>query len=225
MKNLHDAVSEIQNKNWTFTNNFNVQLLFGENALSQKCGLNGLDINLYIKDCNIPQLGTSTIIEKFILERPRIAMGVWEPTVFQFKFRDFDNLDLYKRFVAYVAGERYAYFDDYKFQVKLIKLGDHSNDQSEKHVLTLDNCYMTTVSQITLSNDNDAQILEFEVQIKSASLESVEGLISSKTKDSFGTKSENSKQEVKKPDVTPARPPSHIPQVQARPPEYIPGYS
>ena len=219
MKNLHDAVSEIQRKNWTFTNNFNVQLLFdGNNKLARQCGLDGLDINLYIKDCNIPQLGTSTIIEKFILERPRIAMGVWEPTVFQFKFRDFDNLDLYKRFVAYVAGERYSYFDDYKFQVKLIKLGDHSGDETEKHVLTLDNCYMTTVSQITLSNDTDAQILEFEVQIKSASLESVEGLISSKTKDSFGTKSEkskqetkNSKQETKKPDVTPARPPSHIP--------------
>jgi len=210
MKNLHDAVAEIQNTNWTLTNNFNIQLLFGENALSKKCGLNNIDINLYIKDCNIPQLGTSSMIEKFILERPRIAMGVWEPTVFQFKFRDFNNLDLYRRFVAYVAGERYAYFDDYKFQVKLIKLGDHVNE-TEKHVLTLDNCYMTTVSQITLSNDTEAQILEFEVQIKSASLESVEGLISSTTKNSFGTSKEVKTKEVKTPEVQ-SKPPAHIPQ-------------
>ena len=180
MLSLHDAISKIQETRWTFTNNFNVQFLFdGDNKLARHCGLDGLDINLYIKECKIPQIGTSNLIEKFTLDRPRIAMGAWECTVFDFTFKDFDNLDLYKRFVAYVAGERYTYFDQYKFKIKVMKLGDHYGDEPEKHVLTLDNCYITTVSQITFSNDTEAQVLEFSVQIKSASLESVEGLLSS----------------------------------------------
>lgn len=180
MLSLHDAISKIQETRWTFTNNFNVQFLFdGNNKLAKRYGLDGLDINLYVKDCKIPQIGTSNLIEKFTLDRPRIAMGAWECTSFDFTFKDFDNLDLYKRFVAYVAGERYTYFDEYKFKVKVLKLGDHYGDEPEKHVLTLDNCYITTVSQITFSNDTEAQVLEFGVQIKSASLESVEGLLSS----------------------------------------------
>ena len=180
MLSLHDAISKIQETRWTFTNNFNVQFLFdGNNKLAKRYGLDGLDINLYVKDCKIPQIGTSNLIEKFTLDRPRIAMGAWECTTFDFTFKDFDNLDLYKRFVAYVAGERYTYFDQYKFKIKVLKLGDHYGDEPEKHVLTLDNCYITTVSQITFSNDTEAQVLEFGVQIKSASLESVEGLLSS----------------------------------------------
>lgn len=180
MLSLHDAISKIQETRWTFTNNFNVQFLFdGNNKLAKRCGLDGLDINLYVKECKIPQIGTSNLIEKFTLDRPRIAMGAWECTVFDFTFKDFNNLNLYKRFVAYVAGERYTYFDEYKFKIKVLKLGDHFGDEPEKHVLTLDNCYVTTVSQITFSNDTEAQVLEFSVQIKSASLESVEGLLSS----------------------------------------------
>lgn len=180
MLSLHDAISKIQETRWTFTNNFNVQFLFdGNNQIAKKCGLDGLDINLYVKECKIPQIGTSSLIEKFTLDRPRIAMGAWECTTFDFTFKDFDNLDLYKKFVAYVAKERYTYFDEYKFKVKVLKLGDHYGDEPEKHVLTLDNCYITTVSQITFSNDTEAQVLEFGVQIKSASLESVEGLLSS----------------------------------------------
>ena len=181
MISLHDAVAKIQGTKWTFTNNFEVQLLFdGGNTLAGRCGLDSLgsDINLYIKDCIIPQIGTSTMIEKFTLDRPRIAMGVWECTTFDFTFKDFDNLGLYKKFVAYVAGERYTYFDEYKFKVKVIKLGDHVGDADEQHVLTLDNCYITTVSQVTLSNEHESQVLEFSVQIKSASLESVEGFLS-----------------------------------------------
>lgn len=181
MLSLHDAISKIQETRWTFTNNFNVQFLFdGNNKLAKRYGLDGLDINLYVKECKIPQIGTSNLIEKFTLDRPRIAMGAWECTTFDFTFKDFDNLDLYKRFVAYVAGERYTYFDQYKFKIKVLKLGDHYGDEPEKHVLTLDNCYITTVSQITFSNDTEAQVLEFGVQIKSASLESVEGLLSDK---------------------------------------------
>ena len=180
MLSLHDAIAKIQETRWTFTNNFNVQFLFdGNNQLAGQCGLNGLDINLYVKECKIPQIGTSSLIEKFTLDRPRIAMGAWECTVFDFTFKDYDNLDLYTRFVAYVAGERYRYFDEYKFKIKVLKLGDHFGDEPETHVLTLDNCYITTVSQITFSNDNEAQVLEFGVQIKSASLESAGGLLSS----------------------------------------------
>lgn len=181
MRSLHEAVAEIQRTKWTFNNNFDLQLLFGpSNKLASKCGLNGLDINLYIKNCIIPQIGVSNLIEQYTLHRPRIAMGVWEPTTFTLNFKDFDNLNLYKRFVAYIAGERYIYFDEYKFQVKLIKLGDHLTDVPEKHVLTLDNCYFTNISQISLSNETESQILEFDVQIKSASLGAVEGLLSGK---------------------------------------------
>lgn len=181
MRSLHDAVAEIQRTNWTFTNNFDIQLLFdSKNTLANKCGLSNLDINLYVKSCIIPQVGTSNLIEQFTLNRPRIAMGVWEPTMFNLTFKDFDNLNLYKRFVSYIAGERYTYFDEYKFQVKLMKLGDHITDEPEKHVITFDNCYMTTVSQITLSNETDSQVLEFDIQIKSASLGAVEGLLSEK---------------------------------------------
>lgn len=181
MISLHDAVAKIQRTKWTFNNNFEVQLLFDStNTLASKCKLDtiGSDINLYIKDCTIPQIGTSSLIEKFTLDRPRIAMGAWECTTFDFVFKDFDNLGLYKRFVAYVAGERYTYFDEYKFKVKVIKLGDHIGDDPEQHILTLDNCYITTVSQVTLSNETESQVLEFTVQIKSASLESVEGFLS-----------------------------------------------
>ena len=95
-------------------------------------------------------------------------MGIWEPVVFTFNFRDFNNLELYNKFVKYVSGEREAYFDDYKFRISLYKLADHIDDEEEKLVLQIDNCYITTVSALTFSNDSEAQVLEFNVQVKSA---------------------------------------------------------
>lgn len=171
MRSLHDAVAEIQNTQWTLNNNFYVQLLFGSSKLAQECGLSTIDINLYIKDCIVPQVGSGSTIEHFTLDRFRIAMGVWDPVTITLKFRDYDNLSLYKKFVEYASKERFKYFDEYKFGVKLTKLGDYADDASESDIVTLEDCYITTVSQLTFSNDAEAQVLEFDVAIKSASIE------------------------------------------------------
>lgn len=167
MKSLHDAVSEIQRTKWTFNNNFDVRLEM-ESPLASECGLRNLDVNLYIKGFEVPQVGVSSFIEHYVLDRHRVAMGIWEPVVFTFNFRDFNNLELYNKFVKYVSGEREAYFDDYKFKISLYKLADHLDDEEEKLVLQIDNCYITTVSALKFSNDSEAQVLEFDVQVKSA---------------------------------------------------------
>ena len=70
MKSLHDAVSEIQRTKWTFNNNFDVRLEM-ESPLASECGLRNLDINLYIKGFEVPQVGVSSFIEHYVLDRHR----------------------------------------------------------------------------------------------------------------------------------------------------------
>lgn len=203
--NLHDAVAKIQGTNWTYNNNFDIQFLFDDKnkiVKSEECRKLkelGQNMSLYIKSFQVPQIGTSNVIDKFILDRPRIAMGMWESTSFDLDFYDFDCMNLYKMFVSYVSKERYAYFDDYKFQVKLTKYTDHKGEQGSdgtygEEVLTLGNCYITNVSSINFSNESEAQIVEFSIQIKSASLEADSGFLKLKDKSEKDSKKDSKKE-------------------------------
>lgn len=202
--NLHDAVAKIQGTNWTYNNNFDIQFLFDDKnkiVKSEECrklAELGETMSLYIKSFQVPQIGTSNVIDKFILDRPRIAMGMWESTSFDLDFYDFDCMNLYKMFVSYVSKERYAYFDDYKFKVQLTKYVDHRGETAKDSkdnpygevVIVLDNCYITNVSSINFNNESEAQIVEFSIQIKSASLDAAGGFLKLKDKSEKESKKE-----------------------------------
>ncbi len=114
------------------------------------------DVNLYIKDFVLPQIGSGTPIDTFINTRYRIAHGVFDPVSINLTFRDYDSLKMYRAFVKYIYESKLKYPDEYLITLKVFKLRDNPQDKSEFEITTFKKCLIKTVSQITLSNDNEA---------------------------------------------------------------------
>ena len=79
MKTLHEAVNSIFNTKWTLNNNFCIEINPEKsNSLWSKIGLNNFDLNIYLKDFELPQYGAATIIEEWINDRYRMAQGTYD---------------------------------------------------------------------------------------------------------------------------------------------------
>lgn len=176
MISLHDAVKKIHDTKWTLTSNFYV--LLEPTNKSQKlwteCGLptsSHDDLNLYIKDFILPQIGSGSPVETFVNNRYRLAHGVFDPVVINLTFKDFESLKLYRSFVKYTYESKLKYPDEYLINLRVFKIRDHqqgANMPDSFEVMSFDKCIIKTVSQVTLSNDNEPQIAEFTIEIKTS---------------------------------------------------------
>lgn len=167
-KSLHDAISTIYNTKWALNTNFYIELTpHNDNTLWSELGLKDFDLNLYIKSIELPQYGTSTVIEEFINDRYRIAQGVYDVAQITLSFKDFDSFILYKTFLKYLTNSRNKYFNDISFNIDIFKMPDYPEETSKK-IMTIEKCIIKYVSKITLSNENEAQIGEFDIQIQSS---------------------------------------------------------
>lgn len=170
MTSLKNAIDKIYNENWTLTTNFLVH--FSPTEKSQKlwdlCGMPKPDenINVYLKDFTIPQIGSSSPIEEFINDRVRIVHGYFDPFTFELTFKDHDSFELYRAFVKYVIYSKNTYLENYAFNMTLYKLKDFKNDKENFEVMKFKNCTLSHVSTVRLSNDDSSQILEVGVNIK-----------------------------------------------------------
>lgn len=167
-KSLHDAISNIYNTKWTLNTNFYLDMTpHDDNTLWGDLGLKDIDLNLYLKSIELPQYGTNTVIEEFINDRYRIAQGVYDVAQITLSFKDFDSFILYKTFLKYLTNSRNKYFNDISFNIDIYKLPDYPGEETKK-IMTIEKCIIKYVSKITLSNESEAQIGEFDVQIQSS---------------------------------------------------------
>ena len=167
-KSLHEAISSIYNTKWTLNTNFSVTINPSpENLLWNEVGLNVYDFNLYIKSVTLPQYGSNSIIEDYINDRYRIAQGAYDVASIQLSFKDFDAFTLYKSFLKYLTKSKNMYFNDISFDIDIFKHPDYPGEVPKK-IMTIEKCIIKYVSTITLSNENEAQIGEFDIQIHSA---------------------------------------------------------
>ncbi len=167
MISLHDAISKIYNTKWTLTSNFAIQFTGNAGGLWEKT-FGNTDFNLYIKNFELPQYGSSELIEDFINNRYRMAQGVYDVASFAITFKDFDNFSLYRKFLKFLVESKNKYFDEVSFNIDVFKLPDHPG-QTEMKMATVEKCFLKYVSKITLDNENTGQIGEFTINIKSSS--------------------------------------------------------
>lgn len=173
MKTLHEAVNSIFNTKWTLNNNFCIEINPEKsNSLWSKIGLNNFDLNIYLKDFELPQYGAATIIEEWINDRYRMAQGTYDVSKISLTFKDFNEFTLYKCFLEYLTKSKNMYFDEASISIDIFKLPDYPGETPEK-IMTIEKCSISYVSKITLSNDSEAQIGEFSLEIKSATIPTV----------------------------------------------------
>lgn len=128
------------------------------------------DINMYLKDFVMPQVGSGSPIEQFINDRYRLAHGVFDPVTISLTFKDYNSFELYRGFVKYTYESKLVYPDKYLIDLKILKLRDNigSGIPDSFTVMTFKKCIIKTVSTVTLSNENEAQVAEFTIEIKTS---------------------------------------------------------
>lgn len=176
MISLHDAIKKIYDTKWTLTSNFSVFLQPTDKSLPlwTKCGLpntSNEDINLYIKDFQMPQYGSGSPIEEYVNDKYRLTHGIFDPVAIQLTFKDHDSFKMYRAFAKYTYESRLLYPEEYLINVKILKHRDHQegfNMPNSFEIMTFKKCIIKTVSGVTLSNDNEPQIAEFTIEIKTS---------------------------------------------------------
>lgn len=168
MTSLKNAVDRIYKENWTLTTNFLVHFSPNEKSkkLWEKCNMPAEDVNIYLKDFTIPQIGQSTLIEEFINDRMRFTQGYFDPFTFELTFKDHDSFELYRAFTKYLIYSKNTYLENYAFSMTLYKLKDFQNDKETFEFMRFEKCAITHVSAVTLSNETESQIAEIGVNIK-----------------------------------------------------------
>jgi len=164
--NFAKGIQKAYSTNWSYINTFGVHFMFGKHQSIQSIwsGIEPRDMNLYIRNINTPQF-TNSPIEGYIGDQYKIHNGRNEMYRFTVGFRDFDQLNLYKRFVMNYNYQRTLYFDECKLTVLLSKDADYTNE-SPSNLVVYENCLIESVSQIQFSNETEAQVVEFDVEFK-----------------------------------------------------------
>lgn len=166
---ISSAYNKIINTRWSFTNNFKVQFHGVNGGLFDFLPSHG---ELNIVNYNLDSLSAEEQ-NLFTAGRHVSILGAEEIHTCTMKIRDHDQLSIYKNFLLIWRQQIYKYFDEYKFDIVIIKEPDYPNE-TEKQVLQAKDCYIVNVGNLTLDNEQENQIFEFDVQIKSSNV-SIDG--------------------------------------------------
>lgn len=165
---LQSAVREAYKRRWSYINNFEVYLNWvgGSGSPASIAGFkSGQDISLNVKAISTPQF-TNDAIEFYQCGSWRIQNGRPNIYTFNITFLDEDQLKLYRQFVVMFLAQQSMYFDDAKFTTTIVKCADYLNER-DKTLFEFSDCLLSSVGAVNFSNETEAQIAEFEVEIKS----------------------------------------------------------
>ena len=158
---LSDAYNKIINSKWTFTNNFKVQFMGNGSSLFNFLPSRGeLNIVSYTMDSLTAEEQTA-----FTAGRHVSILCAEEMHTCSLKIRDQDQLSIYTNFLKVWRSQIYKYFDEYKFDLIIIKEPDYPGEK-EKTVISARECYIFNVGSLILDNEQENQIFEFDLQIK-----------------------------------------------------------
>lgn len=163
---LAKAIQRAYDTQWSYVNSFTVHLMFSAaaKAFIGWTEQDARDINLNIISIDTPQFSNSPI-EVYTGDRWKIHNGREDMYRFTMTFRDQDQLDLYKKFVAAYLFQKHSYFDDAKMQITLMKDADYVGETT-KTLFDFSDVFIESVSKIQFSNTTEAQIAEFSVDFK-----------------------------------------------------------
>lgn len=163
---LYNAIPDIYKRKWSYINNFNVQINFAQ-KIDEVIGWSkniGSDSYLNIKEMTTPQFSANPI-EMFICDQWFIHQGKHELFSFTITFKDQDQMLLYRMFAHAFVAQKKMYFNDCKLEVTVTKDADYTNEEP-KVLFNFKNCMISSISQLNISNETEAQIAEFTVDFK-----------------------------------------------------------
>lgn len=166
---LANAVVKAYKKQWSYINNFTVDIMFSSEIL-QEAGVSWTnndreELALNMRNFNVPQLGL-TPINVWSANMWRMSLGRLEPFTFTMGFRDSDQMYYYNKFVKIFLAQQPFYLDDIGMSIILKKDADYTN-QSSRTIWKFEKCRIDNVSQVQFSNETEAQIAEFDIQVTS----------------------------------------------------------
>lgn len=165
-----DDLIQLMATNWSFSNNYTFQFIFTPtmmNAVKWNDDTDGKNINLYIVSADTPDF-TNNPIEVYTGGNFRIHNGKDQLYRFTVTFRDFNNMNLYRKFINMYRLQKNLYFDDIATKVIITK-GDDYGMGSDIKLMTLDDTMIEGVSNLSYNTTNEAQVAEFTVRFKSMS--------------------------------------------------------
>lgn len=160
---LVDAVNAAYQRKWSVQNNFTVQFILKGRVSSMLQEFTD-DINLSIVSIKTPDI-TNSGIEQFIGGEWRIHNGHDNLFKFSITFRDYNQMELYNRFIKLYTLTKIHYFDDVAIDVILNKDPDWIEEDSII-IMRLEDCLIEGISNLDFSNTAEAEIAEFSVDFK-----------------------------------------------------------
>jgi len=160
---LDQAVVEAYNRQWSMVNTFTVQIDLSPELTDLVGGFRD-DLNLSIISITTPDF-VNDPIESFIANRWFIQNGRDALYRYNITFRDYDQMNLYKKFMKIYNFTKTNYFNKASMNIHITKDGDWFNELDKKF-LELDGTLVEAVSNISFSNDTENQIAEFTVSLK-----------------------------------------------------------
>ena len=163
---LKDGITKAYETHWSMINTFTVNFNFGRNLNMSKLLKTKFDdsINLNIIEVTTPDF-QNTAIETYIGNKWRIQNGRDELYKFSIRFRDKDQMRLYKSFHNLYKETKEQYFDNCSFNVTIYKDADYYSE-SDKKFMDLNGTIIESLSNLQFSNDTQNQIAEFTVNFK-----------------------------------------------------------
>ena len=165
---LQDAVREVYKKNWTLIANFSFILHptpeFGNLINWGSIEKTNTDLNIACISIETPEY-TNQSIEDYSGNMWRYNNGRDELFRFTMTFRDFNQFELYRKFVNAYNLSKDNYFDKVVFNCQVFADPDNGTPKSTL-LFGTQSALIEGVSQLSLNNSTKNQIAEFTVRFK-----------------------------------------------------------
>lgn len=174
-QSLASRIKEVINTKWSMINTFTVDAKIND-KLFQASKVNPElfkreNLNLVIKEFPLPQHSVSDTDSQTGLDN-RHAMGRIQEFSFDVTFRDRDQLVYYRAFKHMMDAARWIYPDEARIDFTVYKDPDYLGEDENCIVDKLKRCVINAISNVTFSQETEAQIAEFTVSFKAIERES-----------------------------------------------------
>ena len=166
MANFGSSVQDAYKRKWSFINNFICYIgVVGTTAvqISNDFAVYWRDLELNIKDVTVPQYSYDGI-DFWMVDRYRHTVGKTAPMTITITFRDQDQMRIYRTFLAIFEASKAAYPDDAAMSIKVCKGADYLGELDNIIIFDGKKALISSVSQLSFSNETEAQIAEFSVE-------------------------------------------------------------
>lgn len=176
---LRDVISKVYQKNWSYTNNFRVEIHPNGNSqlLAENLQFLNLkeELNLHIQSVEIPDFQQSQPIEEYVVDRYRIQLTADQVYRFNINFIDHNNFEIWRSFLRAYELTRENYAEVVKLEIKFFKEDemDFDGQLPSTHLVTFKDCIIENVGRISLSNEDESTLQKFAVGFKQASYDAI----------------------------------------------------